>query len=118
MRLIQRIASATPIMRLLQVRNLNVRFDTQDGEVHAVRDLDFDLGQGEILGLVGESGSGKSQAVLSLVGLLADNGRATGTALFEREDLLALSAGELRRILGRRISMVFQDPMTARKSVV
>ncbi len=100
-------------MRLLQVRNLNVRFDTQDGEVHAVRDLDFDLGQGEILGVVGESGSGKSQAVLSLVGLLADNGRATGTALFEREDLLALSAGELRRILGRRISMVFQDPMTS-----
>ena len=100
-------------MSLLEVRNLDVRFETPDGEVHAVRNLGFDLDRGETLGVVGESGSGKSQTVLSLIGLLADNGRATGTAIFDGKDLLALSAGELRHIRGRRISMIFQDPMTS-----
>ena len=100
-------------MSLLEVRHLDVRFSTPDGEVHAVRDLSFDLEAGETLGIVGESGSGKSQSVLSLMGLLADNGRASGRALFDDRDLLKLSAGELRTVRGRRISMIFQDPMTS-----
>ena len=100
-------------MSLLEVRNLDVRFDTPDGEVHAVRDLSFELDRGETLGVVGESGSGKSQTVLSLIGLLADNGRADGTATFDGQDLFNLSPAALRSIRGRRISMIFQDPMTS-----
>jgi peptide/nickel transport system ATP-binding protein len=100
-------------MPLLTVDKLNVRFATPDGTVHAVKDLSFTLEPKETLGIVGESGSGKSQSVLSLIGLLADNGTASGTAHYDGRDLLALSEGALRRVRGRRISMIFQDPMTS-----
>jgi oligopeptide/dipeptide ABC transporter ATP-binding protein len=100
-------------MSLLDVRGLNVRFGTPDGEVHAVKDLSFTLERGETLGIVGESGSGKSQCVLSVMGLLADNGRADGVAEFDGRNLLELPEHELRRMRGRRISMIFQDPMTS-----
>lgn len=98
---------------LLEVAGLDVRFATPDGEVHAVKDLSFTIAREETLGIVGESGSGKSQSVMSLMGLLADNGRATGRAEFQGRDLLALPEGELRKVRGKKISMIFQDPMTS-----
>jgi len=98
---------------LLDVAGLNVRFATSTGAVHAVRDLSFSLRAGESLGIVGESGSGKSQAVLALTGLLADNGRASGSARLEGSDLITLDQQEMNRVRGPRISMIFQDPMTS-----
>ncbi|WP_374402082.1 oligopeptide/dipeptide ABC transporter ATP-binding protein [Niveibacterium sp.] len=98
---------------LLQVRNLNVRFATPEGEVAAVNDLSFDLAEGESLGIVGESGSGKSQTAFALMGLLAKNGRASGEVIYGGANLLALSEAELNRRRGSEIAMIYQDPMTA-----
>ncbi len=99
---------------LLSVRDLAVTFEVPNGTVHAVNGLDLDVGAGEVLGVVGESGCGKSVSALALLGLLPRSGRVVGgTALFKGRDLLRLSQRELRRIRGREISMVFQDPLTS-----
>ena len=100
---------------LLSVRNLSIKFATEQGAVTAVDDLSFDLGAGEVLGLVGESGCGKSVTALSIMGLLSTPpGRiGGGQILFEGQDLLTKSRRDMRRIRGSRISMIFQEPMTS-----
>jgi oligopeptide transport system ATP-binding protein len=100
-------------MRLLEVRNIEVRFDTPEGEVRAVTGLDFDLDRGETLAIVGESGAGKSQLVLAMMGLLAENGSASGKAEFMGQDLMSMSPAELNAVRGCDIAMIFQDPMTS-----
>ncbi|WP_369602941.1 oligopeptide/dipeptide ABC transporter ATP-binding protein [Hahella sp. SMD15-11] len=98
---------------LLKVEKLNTRFSTPEGEVRAVNDLSFELYPGESLGIVGESGSGKTQVFLSIMGLLAENGRATGRVVFGGKNILGLPADALNRYRGSRMSMIFQDPMTS-----
>jgi oligopeptide/dipeptide ABC transporter ATP-binding protein len=104
---------------LLAVRDLEVRFGTGRGIVHAVNGISFDIREREALGIVGESGCGKSVTSLALLGLLANNARvAGGTAQFDGRDLLRLSERELRHVRGREIAMIFQDPMTSLNPVL
>ena len=105
---------------ILTIRDLTVEFDTEDGVVHAVTDVSYDLHPGEVLGVVGESGSGKSVSMLSMLGLIrVPPGRiVNGEAIFKSEDLLKLSPDRLREIRGGSIAMIFQDPMTALNPVL
>jgi peptide/nickel transport system ATP-binding protein/oligopeptide transport system ATP-binding protein len=103
------------IAPVLQVNNLNTRFKTRTGDVHAVNAVNFDLRPGELLGVVGESGSGKSVTMMSLLGLLpSPPAVVTGdSVMFEGLDLLRCTTEELRKIRGARIGFIFQDPMTS-----
>jgi peptide/nickel transport system ATP-binding protein len=103
---------------LLQIERLNVSFPTQTGEVAAVRDVSFQIPESGTLGLVGESGSGKSATALAILRLLPPQARITGAVRFRDEDLLNLPGHSLRRVRGARISMVFQEPMTALNPVM
>ncbi|CAM3761253.1 ABC transporter ATP-binding protein [Cohnella lubricantis] len=100
--------------RLLTVEDLNVSFETRDGENQAVRGVSLHIDQGETLGIVGESGSGKSVTAKSIMGLIAPPGRMkSGRIEFAGTDLAGLEEKDWRRIRGNRIAMVFQDPMTS-----
>jgi oligopeptide transport system ATP-binding protein len=101
-------------MALLEVRQLGVSFHTRNGVTQAVRDVSFDVEQGQTLGIVGESGSGKSVCCYSLLGLIPmPPGRIdSGTAMFDGKDLLRLQGEQLRRVRGNDIAFIFQDPMT------
>ena len=104
---------------LLSVEDLRVQFWTSRGTVYAVNGISFEIAPGETLGIVGESGCGKSVTSLALLGLLPRTGRTpTGTAFFGGRDLLRLRDRELRRVRGRQISMIFQDPMTSLNPVL
>ena len=105
---------------LLAIRELAVEFRTEDGVVHAVDGITYDVFPGETLGIVGESGSGKSVSTMALLGLIPQPpGRiVSGTAMFNGTDLLKMSSRELRRFRGDEVAMVFQDPMTSLNPVL
>jgi ABC-type dipeptide/oligopeptide/nickel transport system ATPase component len=98
---------------VLEVHNLNVRFASREREVQSVSDFSLRVERGECVGIVGESGAGKSQAFLAIMGLLAPGGSASGHACFESQELIGMKAAALDRIRGARLSMIFQNPMTA-----
>lgn len=98
---------------IMQVRDLHVSFATEAGVCRAVRGINFDLWRGRTLGIVGESGSGKSVTALSLIGLLDDNAKVTGSIIMNGEELIGKTDEEMSEIRGERIAMVFQDPLSA-----
>ncbi len=101
-------------MGLLEIRDLSVEFATARGRFRAVDGLDLSIDKGEVLGIVGESGSGKSVAMLAVMGLIGYPGTVVADKLvFDGQDLLALPAAARRKIMGRDIAMIFQEPMTS-----
>ena len=107
-------APTTPSAALLDVRGLGIFFRTEAGKVQATRDVSFGVRPGERVGIVGESGCGKTVTGLSILGLLPQrSSRTVGEVLFEGRDLLKLGARDMRRVRGREISMIFQEPMSA-----
>ena len=109
-----------PLANLLEVKGLQTQFFTQDGVVHAVNGITYSLAEGETIGIVGESGCGKSVSVLSVMRLIPQPpGKiVAGEVVFKGEDLLKMSDEQIRRIRGKQIAMIFQDPMTSLNPVL
>ncbi len=102
---------------LLRVDDLSVDFPTDDGVVQAVRGVSYTLSAGEVLGIVGESGSGKSVSSMAVMGLLPRSAQVTGSIAFRGENILAMPRSVQRGLRGRKVAMIFQDPMTAMNPV-
>ncbi|MDN5568161.1 MAG: ATP-binding cassette domain-containing protein, partial [Paracoccus sp. (in: a-proteobacteria)] len=101
-------------MSLLSVTDLTIALPKGADRPHAVKDVSFDLNHGEMLCIVGESGSGKSMSANAIMGLLAEGLSVAGGAItFDGQDLTTLSEVQMRTIRGRRIGMIFQEPLTA-----
>ncbi|MEM0946629.1 MAG: oligopeptide/dipeptide ABC transporter ATP-binding protein [Pseudomonadota bacterium] len=98
---------------LLNIKDLSVAFQTNDGEVNAVNGVSLSVSDGDALAIVGESGSGKSQTAFAIMGLLAQNGTATGSVSFDGTEILNASDAALNRIRAEHVAMIFQDPMTS-----
>lgn len=99
---------------ILQVENLKTVFSSRGQEVQAVRGVSFEVNKGEIVGLVGESGSGKSVTMKAILGILPENAKTSADVLrFQDKDLLSLNEEEYRKMRGKEMTMIFQDPMTA-----
>jgi peptide/nickel transport system ATP-binding protein len=107
---------STPV---LDVQNLRVSFDTREGELKAVDGVSFTLQRGEVMGLVGESGSGKSVTGLAILGLISEPGRiSAGSIKLEGEELTTKTEAEMQALRGKRLAMIFQDPMTTLNPVL
>jgi peptide/nickel transport system ATP-binding protein len=105
------VSAAEPLLR---VEDLRVEFPTEDGVVHAVDGISYEVGRGRTLGIVGESGSGKTVSSLTTLGLTrAQGARISGRIIFDGKDLVALSEADLRAIRGNEIAMIFQDPLSS-----
>ncbi len=100
-------------MALLDVKDLSVSFQTGDGQIDAVKNINLSIETGQCMGIVGESGSGKSQTFMALMGLLARNGHASGSAKFHGDEMLNVSPEKANKVRGADIAMIFQDPLTA-----
>jgi oligopeptide/dipeptide ABC transporter ATP-binding protein len=105
--------AADPNAPVLEIEDLHVTFSTEEGEVQAVRGIDLQVYQGEVLGIVGESGSGKSVTMLATMGLLPNTATISGSARFRGRELLGASAQSARSLRGGDMAMIFQDPLTA-----